>query len=374
MESTRRQTSKRRTQARKPKPPRRGAGQRARTKSAERVVTDLMVEVLDEAGLRPLVVASTLAGTPDGVSTPPAPRPQPRTAAAEAPAPAGFAADATDKLEKGAQAFGEVILAIGNAVVVSQAALDDAAIETAKQLSETKLKVTVAIRQPLNDDGDLAGAPQIDAQTVSLSSYILPTLHQWQHVAVSMDLTVSEIDATSGLKVKSGSAGATVSAGIGFFSASGEFNYSSLNAESRLRSEFSNGAVRLDALLGPRDEFRFPEVADFALGPQILVTQAATEGKEVPATGTADRVPPFRRLTLTVKLYSREGDELTDKSVDLRLPPELRRRLVNPLSGARPTKDPIDLTLAEKFLAEPAQTHRVQLKYGDLTKIVDVTI
>jgi hypothetical protein len=259
-------------------------------------------------------------------------------------------------------------------VAISQAALDEAAIETARKLSATKLDVAVVVRQGLGDDGNLKGDPVVETRRLSLSNYILPTLHQWQHVALSMDLTVSELDATSGVKVRSGGASARLSAGVGSFSAAGEFNYSSLNAESRLRSDFANGTIRLDALLGPRDEFRFPEVADYAIGPQLRVTQVATSGKEVPAAGMVGRKAPHRTVTLTVSLFKSDGTPLTGKSIDVRVPPDLRRRLVTFVGGTVPAVDPIELVLDEKFLPEPAQTHRVSLKFGDLTKVVDVTL
>jgi hypothetical protein len=285
-----------------------------------------------------------------------------------APAPAGYTADVTDELRRGAQSFGEVLEAIGNGIVLSQAALDDAAIETAKQLSQTTLDVAVAIRQELDDNGDLVpGAPTIDPRKLSLSSFILPTLHQWQHVAVSMDLTVSELDATTGVKVKSGGASASVSkAGFGF-SAAAAFNYSSVDAESRFKADFAGGAIRLDALLGPREEFRFPEINEFAIGPQILVTQAATAGSAAPPN------PAFRKVTLTIKLLDLLGKALTG-TIDVRLPVDLRRRLKSWTTGMVSAPGSIDFNLDTPFLAQPAQNFRVELKYGDLSKIVDVTI
>jgi hypothetical protein len=359
----------------------------ARTDEAGRLVSDMVLDMVQGELTAPVAPKRRRLGEKAGTAS--------RGLAAQTPAPLGLAADATDELARGGQAFGDVLKAIGHAVVVSQAALDDAAIESAKMLSQTKLKVTVAVRQELNDSGDIPDGvgPQLDERTLSLSNFILPTLHQWQHVAISMDLTVGEIDATSGLKVKTGGVSVGASVGAGGFSAAGEFNYSSLNAESRFRSDFSEGSVRFDALLGPREEFRFPEIADFAIGPQILVTQdaAAAPAKPavlaqppipavgstpaVPAVPASPAVPAFRKVTLTVKMMKQTGAALTGKDIDIRIPPELRRRLTGLIPGGlKPTSAPIVLDLNPDFASDPLQSFRIQLKYGDLTKFVDVTM
>lgn len=341
--------------------------ERRRIKSAERFVTGLVSDMAKgrvTASTVAEIAARTVAGLDAGLA---------RVAVEEgiSPAPLGLTADVTPELTRDAQSFGDVLSAIGNAVVVSQAALDDAAIESAKQLSQTKLDVTVAIHQDLDDDGNLSGDPQLDTRTLSLSTFILPTLHQWQHVAVSMDLTVSALDATAGLKVKSGGASASVGWSGAGFSAGAAFNYSSIDVESRFKADFSQGAVRLDALLGPREEFRFPEINEFAVGPQILVTQAVTS---TPAVTVPTATPATRKVTLTVKLRNTMGHEITGKSIDVRLPADLRRRMQNWTSGMSATANPIVFDLAPAAVAQPAQTYRVELKYGDLSKIVDVTV
>jgi hypothetical protein len=343
----------------------------ARTEEAGRLVSDIVLDMVQGELTAPAAAKRQRPGGKPATAS--------RGLAAQTPAPLGLAADATDELARGGQAFGDVLKAIGHAVVVSQAALDDAAIESAKMLSQTKLKVTVAVRQELDDSGDIPDGvgPELDERTLSLSNFILPTLHQWQHVAVSMDLTVGEIDATSGLKVKTGGVSVGASVGAGGFSAAGEFNYSSLNAESRFRSDFSEGSVRFDALLGPREEFRFPEIADFAIGPQILVTQEASVVPKVPANPPTvlKEIPASRKVTLTVKMQKQTGEALTGKQVDVRLPPEMRRRLTGTIpSGMKATSAPIVLDLNPDFASDPVQSFRVQLKYGDLTKFVDVAI
>lgn len=358
---------------------------RRRVKTAGRFVTGLVTDMLQGSGIEPTGADKTPRR--GGRRT----RNLQVAAAAQAPTPAplGLTADASDKLEQSGQSFGDVLKFIGNAVVLSQAALDEAAIETAKQLSQTKLEVAVAIRQDLDDSGDLIDAPVIDTRTLSLSSFILPTLHQWQHVAVSMDLTVGEIDATAGIKVKSGGVSASASKGAVGFSAAAAFNYSSIDAESRFKAEFSTGSVRLDALLAPREEFRFPDITDFAIGPQILVAQAAAvvppvaAVAAVPATGStpavpgSPAVPATRKVTLTIRLLDRFGQALAGKSIDVRLPPDLRRRITQVSTGTvsiAATGTPMVLSLDPKFSGEPTQDYRVQLKYGDLTKLVDVTL
>lgn len=287
------------------------------------------------------------------------------------PAPAGLTADVTDEMLSSAQTFGDVLESFGNAIVTSEAAFIESFVESAKQLSQTKLEVPVAVRQDLDDDGNLSGDPTVDTRTLSLSTLILPTLLEVKHGALSMDLVVSELDMTTGIHVKSGGASASFTkAGVGF-SAAAAFNYSSVDAESRFKADFATGAIRLDTLFGPSAAARVPDINDYAIGPQILVTQAATAG---PASAGPPATPAFRKVTLTVKLLDRFGNEITGKSVDVRLPAELRRRLNNWTTGAVPTASPIVIDLAPAFVAQPAQNYTVDLRYGDVSKIFDVTV
>jgi hypothetical protein len=334
------------------------------------LVTGMVVDMLD-------------AGLPNasGRKSKPVAKVGPSSAAtartAQTPAPLGMSADVTDELAAGGQAFGDVLKSIGHAVVVSQAALDDAAIETAKALSETKVEIALAIRQHLDEFGNISDAaddaPEVDTRTLSLSNFILPTLHQWEHVAVSMDMTVGEIDATSGIKVKSSGVSVGATYGASGFSAAGEFGYSSTNAESRFKSDFASGSVRFDALLAPREEFRYPEVADFAIGPRILVEQTPSAIAEVPASTNpvVSAKPASRKVSLKVDIKKSDGTVNAGKSVEVRLPADLRRRLVSPPSTI-PTGASKDLELKPEFAKDPAQSFVVQLTLGQLSKNVDV--
>jgi hypothetical protein len=333
------------------------------------LVTGMVVDMLDDelpsaSGRKSKPIAK--AG-PSGTAT---------ARTAQTPAPLGMSADVTDELAAGGQAFGDVLKSIGHAVVVSQAALDDAAIETAKALSETKVEIALAIRQRLDEDGNLdaaEGATEVDTRTLSLSNFILPTLHQWEHVAVSMDMTVGEIDATSGIKVKSSGVSVGATYGAAGFSAAGEFGYSSTNAESRFKSDFASGSVRFDALLAPREEFRYPEVADFAIGPRILVEQTPSDVAEVPESTNpvVSAKPASRKVSLKVNIKTSENETNVGKSVEVRLPADLRRRLVSPPSTI-PTGTSKDLELKPEFAKDPAQSFVVQLTLGQLSKNVDV--
>lgn len=186
--------------------------------------------------------------------------------------------------------FGDTLLAIGTGVSDSQAALDNSLVETARNLSATKIDVVTDVVQELNEDGlpDLAKS-ELVTQQVSLINYLNPTVHEWKRVALSMDLSVGAMDTETGFTFsrkqhKGGANAAGLFWGfLGWFSTYESEKRSSRSGSTDRESDWANGQVRLDAELGPRQTEKFSAPASVTIGPSLYfsqgsVTETMTDG------------------------------------------------------------------------------------------------
>ena len=191
-------------------------------------------------------------------------------------------ADVSGELAGLAPTFGDVLMSIGTGVARSQDALDRGLVQTARTLSDTKIKVVTDVIQELNDDGlPVAEATELVEHEVSLINYVAPTVHEWSHVALSMDLNVGAMDNDTGVTFeRKQRRGKVASAGL-FFGFVGFGLYSESERSSFYSRETSNetdwatGQVRMDAMLRPRHVENFPAPAEIAIGPQIYFAQGA---------------------------------------------------------------------------------------------------
>ena len=189
-------------------------------------------------------------------------------------------ADVSGELAGLAPTFGDVLMSIGSGVATSQDALDKGLVETAKALSNAKINVVTDVIQELNDDGlPVAEQTELIEHEVSLINYVAPTVHEWSHVALSMDLNVGAIDNDTGVtfdrKQTSGSVGGVGLffgfVGFGLYSDSERSTYYSSNTSRE--SDWAQGQVRMDAMLRPRKVENFPAPAEVTIGPQIYFAQ-----------------------------------------------------------------------------------------------------
>jgi hypothetical protein len=232
------------------------------------------------------------------------------TSAAPLAAPEGLGADITGELAAAAPTFGEVLASVGLGVAASQAELDKGVRESAKALADKKVKFVNTVTTRLDDDG-LPIAPTLDADgnpdnvelvEVSAINFFSPTVHEWKHVALSMDLQVGALDATQGFSFKRSQASTSVGGGvhwgfIGWFNAAGGFSYSGVSRESEQESNWSQGTVRLDAQLGPRRTERLPIPGRLNRGPSIFFVP----GRTTEAAGQ-------RTLAATIEVRKADGD------------------------------------------------------------------
>lgn len=201
-------------------------------------------------------------------------------------------ADVSDDLGGLAPTFGNVLNSIGIGVASSQEALDHGVVETANRLSNTKINLVTQVIQELDDDG-LPIVPtdnsNLRMQSVSVINFINPQAHQWQHVALSMDLSVGAMDNETGMTFNSSQRSSSASSTgllwgfVGWFQHSQSSRTESVERSTDQESAWAQGQVRMDALLTPRRTGKFPVPSEVNIGPQIAIglggiTETVTEG------------------------------------------------------------------------------------------------
>ena len=217
------------------------------------------------------------------------------------PVPAPTDVDSTQQLISSAPTFGTLLRSIGTAVAESQSALDKSMVENVQALSDTKITVVTDVITRLDDDGMPVPPPDdpnlrkqdLITTDVSVLNYFMPTMHEWRRVALSMDLTVARFSSQDAFTFERKQGGTSRSTGFwGFLnwfggsnSGSTEVTNSSSNVTQR-ETDFTQGEVRMDALLAPRRTQAFKAPINVSKGPQIFVAQGETrdtkaEGKVI---------------------------------------------------------------------------------------------
>ena len=229
-------------------------------------------------------------------------------------------ADVGDELLGLAPAFGDVLESVGMAVAESQAALDKGLVETAKKLSETKVKVVTEVIQNLDDDG----LPNIEdteivTNEVALINYITPTVHEWKNVSLAMDFSVGELSAERGVTFEQKQSSFGVSGGGrwgfgGWFNVGGGYSKTSTEVESEYEADWARGQVRVDAMLAPREVEGFPVPAEVTIGPQIYLAFGSINET------VADDVVTERSVDVLVKVLKDSGAANPDAPIEIDSP------------------------------------------------------
>lgn len=286
-------------------------------------------------------------------------------------------ADATDELAKAAPAFGAVLRSIGLAVAASQAALDRGVVKSVEALREKKVDVVTDVVTELDDDGRPkvpttnpavnGGKPSnLRTANVSVLNFFTPTVHEWKHVALSMDLAVGELDASQGVKFSHSQASVKVNAGLhwgffGWFAGGGlEAGYRNTEIQTRSRQEtdWAQGTVRVDAELGPRRTTAFPVPGRVERGPTVVF---------MPGAITRDEAAGTRALSL--KVESRKANGAKNGAIPIQLSSPGLAVNGTTTTGADGT---FTVTLT-KPLAAPTAKHTLRATLGSLIRTFDVT-
>jgi hypothetical protein len=216
---------------------------------------------------------------------------------------AALDADVSGQLALG-PTFGAVLESIGMGIATSQEALDAGVVATAKQLSDTDVTVITDVIQELDDDGlpDVNRTRLIEEE-VSLINFVTPTVHEWSHMALSMDLSVGQIDNESGLtfdRTQTSTTNADVGVLFGLFRigvTATRTNSTFVQSDTDHEVNWARGQVRMDAMLRPREVENFTPPAEVVIGPQMFFSQGAIQ-ETLSAEGVLERMLP---LTITVR-------------------------------------------------------------------------
>lgn len=227
-------------------------------------------------------------------------------------------ADVSGEMASLAPTFGDVLLSIGMGVAQSQEALDNGLVETAKLLSQTDVTVVTDVIQELDDDGlPIPDHTELVQHDVALINFVNPTVHEWSHMALSMDLSVGEIDNETGFTFNRRQTSSRVASGgllwgfVGFGLHSDRTNTTYRFGNTDQEMDWSRGQVRMDALLRPRDVRGFPTPADVTIGPQIYFSQGSVVETVTGGVVTA--------RTLDLLITVRKADGSTNPSVVIEL-------------------------------------------------------
>jgi hypothetical protein len=229
-----------------------------------------------------------------------------------------LAADASGQFENIAPTFGNILSSVGLGVANSQAALDKGVIDTVRKLSNTKITVVTEVVEELDDDGlPDPDATQLITSELSVLNFVTPTVHEWKHVALSMDMSVGAMDNETGVTYNvnstsssSGSFGAFFGLiGIGY--KTNNESYSNMMANSDREAQWSEGVVQLDATLGPRRTGKFPTPASVSIGPQIFFSQGSVVETKVGGVVTE------RSIDVLINVRKASGAVNPSKSLEL---------------------------------------------------------
>ncbi len=328
----------------------------------------------------PTASTTAAAGLPTAVPSGSILRANPMPPAGLFTNPLALEADVSQEFADLAPTFGDVLLSIGEGVAQSQDALDQGLVETARVLSDTKITVVTDVIQKLDDDGlPVAEDTELVAHEVSLINYVNPTVHEWSHVALSMDLSVGAMDFERGVSFnRTQSSGGTSGYGLfwgflGWFSHSQRESEFSRDSNVRQEADWARGQVRVDAQLRPRDIERFPTPAEVNIGPQIYFSMGSV------AETTAGGVVTARNMDIVIHVRKANGDENPTVPLDLDAGPfRFSFEEADGFTGSTTNADgQCKVTITRdipnaRFLR--ALTAPITVTLGDLKREVDITL
>lgn len=232
-------------------------------------------------------------------------------------------ASVTGEIAEAGPAFGTLLEKVGMAVATTQRELDKSMVETARQLSETRVNVPVIFEQRVDDNGDPMKG-EIHMQELPVISIVTPTALQFTQVHLTADMDVERFTNETGITVKRDHTGfhanAKASYGlIGGFGASGSASTSVTRDRTDLNTAVANtraaGKLHMEATIEPRT-IELPRPFIVQNGPRLNLSLSQREDLDAtgqPATDAASIVA--RRVTITAFLVSTAGEALKQKEL-----------------------------------------------------------
>lgn len=227
-----------------------------------------------------------------------------------------LAADANVAGEGGraGRSFGRLILATGNAVASTQAALNDTSAATATALATTLVDVIALQERVFDDQGNVISA-QSHVLKLPLINFIDPVFYQWTSVRLQGYFYANEFatENSSSVSTEVSSAQAGGTSILGFTFGSGRFSLSSTRTDVTVEttSDTSFGLVRMNALLEPRRDVGIPKPTQVIQGPSLTIIQG--EIVNDPPTG----IPTSRTMSLLLEYRRRDGTPIPGKAISI---------------------------------------------------------
>lgn len=283
--------------------------------------------------------------------------------AAEESAPAGLAADITDELAQGAPTFGNVLSLLGEAVLGAQKVLDDGVIQAINSMADTKIELVTTVIQHLDDDGlPSAKDTEIVTQELSLLPFVMPTMHRFERVGVSLDLEAASADAKSGIIFKQAGGAVGFGGGLGRgWSTDLGLMFGSTSVESRTQSDWARSEVRLDAELGRRAATKPPAPFRMRKGPVMLVSADRKDDSDLTKPGA------LRKLELTITLLTTDGARHAAQ------PLRIDAGVFGPLDGTTDINGVLVKTL-QRDAKLPEGNFPITITFGDMDTLTVVTV
>ncbi|TVZ41723.1 hypothetical protein P886_1071 [Alteromonadaceae bacterium 2753L.S.0a.02] len=287
-----------------------------------------------------------------------------------------FGADASDEMELIAPTFGEVLGSIGLGVAESQTALDNGVVASAKELADKKINIVTNVIQELDDDGmPQAENTQLIQQEVSVLNYVKPTVHEWSHVALQMDLSVGEMDRDRGVSFQKTQASSSAKSYglfwgfLGFGVHSDRKNSSFMQSTSEQEADWAQGQVRMDAALRPRDVQELGAPVQVNVGPQIYLTP--NNSQSVESNGQVTE----RSVDIDIQVLKANGEANSGVNVEIDPGPYA---LELPASGTTTdTSGNVKATLRRSIpnaLYSRPLKRAVNVNLGQIERTVEVTL
>ena len=286
------------------------------------------------------------------------------------------------QMQDNAPTFGNVLKSVGEGVVASQKKLDASIVDTITKLNDTKITVVTDVVMALDDDGrPIVDADNLKTKDVSVLNYFMPTVHEWKHVALSMDLTLSHMDEQYGMTFEesqfSGNEGGVglFLGYVGWFQMGGSFESFSEDVNVQREADWARGQVRLDAQLSPRRTTKFPVAAQVTLGPQInLIPGPITEKKE-------NNVLKGRSMDLIVRILKVDGSAnpnltpVVTAGGFMVAPPAADAEYPSPgvTNASGQTKYTVTRNFSSPSFAQPIKT-KISVRLNDMTKTLDIVL
>jgi hypothetical protein len=278
--------------------------------------------------------------------------------------PAGLSADVTDELAQAAPTFGNLLRSIGTAVVASQQALDKGVVDTVNSMADTTIEVATTVIQHLDDDGlPNAEATEVITQELSLLNYAMPTVHQWGHVALSMDLEAAQVDSKSGLTFKQagGSLGFGAGGGAGW-GASLSLMFGSTSIDSRSEASWAKSQIMLDAQLSPRRTTKLPDPVKMRKGPIIIINAERKDDADMTKSDA------LRRLEVTITLLKATGEKHAGKTL------LVDAGVFGPRGGLTEPDGKLPLITLERKAPLPEGKFSITVTFGEMSREIVVTL